>query len=40
MMASRSLHRLTPWFAPWGVGYARLPLTTLSEFPGPPLLDQ
>ncbi len=37
MMASRSLHHLAPWFAPEGVGEARLPLTTLSEFPEPPL---
>ncbi len=37
MMASRSLHRLAPWFAPWGVDSARRPLTTLSEFPGLPL---
>ena len=37
MIASRSLHRLVPWFAPWGVGDARQPRTPLSEFPGPPL---
>ena len=37
MIASRSLHRLVPWFAPWGVGEARRPRTPLSEFPGPPL---
>ena len=37
MMASRSRHRLAPWFAPWGVAEARRPLATLSEFLGPPL---
>ena len=37
MIASRSLHRLAPWFAPWGVGEARRPRSPLSEFPGPPL---
>ena len=37
MIASRSLHHLAPWFAPWGVSEARRPRTPLSGFPGPPL---
>ena len=37
MIASRSLHRLAPWFAPWGVGEARRPRTPLSGFPDPSL---